>query len=760
MPSNKFGKFFGGSHLLKKNQPQGVNSDDILLGVRNEKKSKNGYFKNLVGIGGEEKYIREIAENTMYRVIYFSNHADIFYKFTEMSEEEFRSHIADIKSEVEEIVKYCSLKEINKIKMLNDWLVELEKLLDEHLLRPLDQQCQEMYSLLLRHANKSQSFNASSPEEFRAFLQEMRESHRVAKSQITAYRSGGADIRVKDRAITTLIKVKNLLKPLKMALNKHLSNIRESANKMQKEFDHIYQKLMINIEQLSTFIDEEPGNFQKKLEKMKDGCIVANSQIEKYLLGIDNNRENRYKAFKMLKRNLIDIKEIEESMLSIFDTKSHADKTAIEIQKIYRWLFKYAEQSQYFANQEPKEFKENLKRIRNEHQHAYSCIEKNFSGKDRDKENYVQALQKLEKSFAEIKEIEGQLDTFLLKNVNDTISQTYNKLLKHVNQYPHFTSLQRQNFINDLKDIDRRCEQAKSAIETYITETDVSEKKSEAFGVLAEIERELNLALLNEMNAEIMQRCNRLNKYQQSMATEERERGHFKDRLESIENLRRDANVKLEPYVSGNDISEEDKCVAFETLEQCLEKTKVVEIDMSPFLKVPMIEKIDQGYVKLVQGENKSPIFTKEELQELNQIVADSKEYLLLDNNNDPDADKTYELFKEDFDKLSKLEKRISLYLRLRVLRNNHFKIFSSIEKYLNNTKKFDSERKKKIIKLMEQNILNTNSKFEKVKATLKEDNDLMRIEYLGELSLNEYHKSIEILSKQASQLLGSDIRF
>jgi hypothetical protein len=60
--------------------------------------------------------------------------------------------------------------------------------------------------------------------------------------------------------------------------------------------------------------------------------------------------------------------------------------------------------------------------------------------------------------------------------------------------------------------------------------------------------------------------------------------------------------------------------------------------------------------------------------------------------------------------------------------------------------------------KLIEQNIVEANNKFDQVKRNLKGDDTPMCIEYLGELSLNEYDRSIENLAKRASRLLGFDI--
>jgi hypothetical protein len=509
------------------------------------------------------------------------------------------------------------------------------------------------------------------------------------------------------------------------------------------------------VEQSSIFTGEEPKEFEKKLGKIKDRCLVASSQVEKYLSGTDSSEERKCQAFEMLENSLADIKEIEKNLHLASNVRLHVNEIDKEIQKSYKWILQYTEKSQYFANQDLPQFKENLKRIKNNFKCYCSYVEQYLLGKY-NKEKYIQALKQIDKSFNEIKEIERNLDVFLLKELNNIISQTYHKLLKHIDQSPRLTSLQRQNFIDDLKDIDRRREQATFAIETYLTETDVSEKKSEIFRLLEEIKRELDLSLANEINAEIMHRRNRLEKYQQVIPAEESKQGSFKGRLERIENQCKDAHAKLEPYFSGNNISEEDKRIAFETLEECLEEAKVVEIDMTPFLQGPVIDKIGQSYAKLVQGENKSPIFTKQEMEDLNKDIDNAKECIIDYRSNQ--HNNVYKSLIEDFNELSKLEKRISLYLRLQVLHNRHFKTLSRIEKHLNNTTKFDAEEKKNIRKSMEQNVLDANNKFENVKKVLREDDSPMRIEYLGELSLNEYDRSIENLIKRASRLFGFDI--
>jgi hypothetical protein len=733
MSNNKFTKFFGRSHLPGKNQIQGLLSGKIMS---NMKETFEGLTRK-----NDIEHIRKIGEHVLYRAIYFSNHADIFYKFTKMSEEEFKIRITGIKNEIEEFIKFGNLKDVSKIQIFDDWLVALEKLLDQRLLYPLDQQCQEMYSLILRHLGKFQSFDARSPEDLKVFLQEIRASHRVAKSQLEAYCSGEADIRVKDEALTTLRKVNNILKSLKEALSKQLSEVRESANKLQREFDQTYHDILPHAEEASIFAGEDPEEINEKLDKIKERCLVAKSQIEKYLSGADNSEDRKCKSFELLEKSLADIKDIEKNLILVFDTRSRVNDMNIELQKSYEWLFQYAEQSQYFANQEPRKFKEDLKRIKNSYTHASSYIEKYLSGKYKDEKTYKHALKETEKYFGEFKKIKANLGNFLLKKLNERISQKYYKLIKHVEQSPRFTSEQQQNFINDLKNMDRRRQQAASVVDAYLTETGVSEKKSEAFRVLEEIEQDLDLSLANEINTEIMHRRNHLDKYQHSMAAEEREQGNFKERLERIENQRKHANAKLKPYFSGDGISEEDKHIAFETLEECLEETKVVEIEMTPFFKGPLIEKIDQSYAKLVQGESKSPIFTKQELQELNQHIHDIKELIAIDN-------KINTLSVENFNELSKLERRISLYLRLQMLHNNHIKISNPIKKYLDTITNFDTEEKKKIRNLIEQNIVNANNKFEKVKEVLKENKFSMCSDYLRESSLNEYNKSIESLRK------------
>ncbi len=753
--SYKFGRFFGASYLPKKNQPQGVNTGNNLLNTKVYKNMMDSIIKFLKGTE-EQEYIKEIGQSALYRALYFANHADVFYKFTEMSREEFDSHIANIRSEIEEIIKYGRIKEVNKISMLNGWLLELEKLLDEHLLYPLDQQCQEMYLLLIRHSNKFKYFDTKKPEDLKVFLQEIRDSHHVAKSQLEAYSSGEADIRVKDNALTTLRKVNSLLKSLKQELNKQLSKVRESANKLQKEFDQSYHQLLQHVEQSSILAGEEPEAFKKKWGKIRERCQVARAQIEKYLSGTDSSEERKSQAFEMLERSLTDIKELEKNLVLAFDIRSHVNKVTVEIQKSYTYLFEHRGQSRYFAKQDVQEFKENLKRIKENQKCACSYIEQYLSGESNDEEKYFESIKEINRYLDDIKEIECKLDKFLLDRLNKAISQTYNKILRHIDQSPRLTNLQRQNFIDDLKELDRRREQATSAIETYLTEIDVNEEKKDVFRVLEEIKRQLDLSLVNEINAQIMHRRNRFDKYRHAMAIEEDKQSSFKEGLERIENLHREANAKLEPYFSGNAINEEDKQVAFKKLEECLERANVVEIDMSPFLRGPVIEKIDQSYAKLVQGEKKSPIFTKQEMEDLNKDINNIKN-CNIDVKKYQENSISKSLFNE-FNELSRLERRMSLYLRLQVLHNRHSKISHRIEKYLETTTKLDSEEKKKMRKLIEQNIVEANNKFDQVKRNLKGDDTPMCIEYLGELSLNEYDRSIENLAKRASRLLGFDI--
>jgi len=436
-----------------------------------------GYFKRLINMEGRKNIqeiskvvVQEIYKSIIDKSEHLYNHADIFCKLSGMKEEYFKDHIKGIINEVEEIMQSGKLKEINKIKMLNDWFVEQEKLLDQHWLHPMDQQCQEMYYVLLRHADKSQSFDTRSPEDFRAFLEEIRDNYRVAKSQLEAYSSGEADISVKDSAITTLKKINHLFKSLKGALNKYLSKVKESADKIQKENDQSYNKLLLYIERSRTFTDQELEEYKKKLERIKDRHKAASSQIERYLSGNDNSKDRKLQAFRMLEKNLSDIKEIEKNINSLLDMRSHAHKIDIEIQQIYTRLFEYADQSRSFVSWELQEFKEDLKRIRNDHKHAYSCIKRSLLGKDRSEANQIQALQKLEMCLGEIKEIEKHLDMFLLNKLNDSIMKTHHKILVYIERSEYFANKQRRDFIEDLEDMNRKHEQAKSAVENYFME--------------------------------------------------------------------------------------------------------------------------------------------------------------------------------------------------------------------------------------------------------------------------------------------------
>src|SRR5947207_14145746 len=183
--------------------------------------------------------------------------------------------------------------------MLSEWFIEQEKQLDKHLLHSMEQEYQKMSSMLLRHADKSRAFDTRSPEDFRACLEDVRDDHCSAKSQLEAYSSGEVDISVKDRAFTTLKEVNGLLKSLKEALNKHLSKVRESTRKIQKEFGQSYNKLLLYAEQSSSFTDQEPEEFKKKLERIEGWFKAASSQIEKYLSGTDSSEENGRQAFKI-----------------------------------------------------------------------------------------------------------------------------------------------------------------------------------------------------------------------------------------------------------------------------------------------------------------------------------------------------------------------------------------------------------------------------------------------------------------------------
>ena len=106
----------------------------------------------------------------------------IFFKFSDIAVEDFKIQIQEIQSEIAEIMKYGKFKEFNKIKMLNDWFVEQERLLDQYVLHPINQQCQEMHDLLARHADKSRFFDTRSPEQFRALLKKISDNHRCSIS--------------------------------------------------------------------------------------------------------------------------------------------------------------------------------------------------------------------------------------------------------------------------------------------------------------------------------------------------------------------------------------------------------------------------------------------------------------------------------------------------------------------------------------------------------------------------------------------------
>jgi hypothetical protein len=263
-----------------------------------------------------------------------------------------------------------------------------------------------------------------------------------------------------------------------------------------------------------------------------------------------------------------------------------------------------------------------------------------------------------------------------------------------------------------------------------------------------------------------MRICKHLNKYAEYIPEEENEQWRFKERLQSIGGQRKNAHAKFERYVSGSDISEKEKCGAFETLEKCLEKTKAIEIDMAPLLKDPMIQKIDQSYEQFLQGANKSTIFTNQEMKDLDQTIADIKKYVSIDSKEKEDtrkskeeaANSAYEVLKDQLDKLSKLERKLSLYLRLQGLRHDHVKVSSTIDNRISNATSLDSDRIRGIRKALEPIIVKAKNSFEEATKNLKDDAISMHVGYLGELSLNEYYRSVESLRKQASQLLGIDI--
>src|SRR5205814_9950230 len=123
-----------------------------------------------------------------------------------------------------------------------------------------------------------------------------------------------------------------------------------------------------------------------------------------------------------------------------------------------------------------------------------------------------------------------------------------------------------------------------------------------------------------------------------------------------------------------------------------------------------MIQKIDQNYEQFLQGANKSMIFTKQELANLDQTIADVKKYISMDSKKKEDENKSkeeaaisaYEVLKEKLDKLSKLERKISLYLRLQRLRHDHVKVASTIDNRLSNTTSLDSDKIRSIRRALE----------------------------------------------------------
>ena len=743
-----FGKTFG------KKQPEKENSNNTLIDIQKSNAVNKGYFA-LLGSEKEKKYIQKMCNNALNKSKYIYSHADIFCKFSDIAVEDFKIQIQEIQSEIAEIMKYGKFKEFNKIKMLNDWFVEQERLLDQYVLYPINQQCQEMHDLLARHADKSRFFDTRSPEQFRALLKKISDNHRLAQSQLQAYISGQAPISAKDSALITLRKMHSLLKVQKDNLKKHLFEIRESTEGLQKGIDQGYSKLLLHAEQSHCFADQNPEEFKETLERIKDSSMVAIAQIGRYLSGADNSEAKKTQAFKLLEKNLNHIKEIEKNLALLSNMKTNADKMIKILKRNYERLFNYADQSLFFINQEEKEFRENLERIRDKYERAYACVEKSLSGKSRDEVNQLRALQDLEKCLNEVKELERYLDTFLLNELNEKIGQTYHKLFKHIEQSPYFTEQQRQYFIDDLEDINKKYNESKSIIKQYIDSSGIDDKKKyDEFSLITAIKRDLDISLTNQTNAEIVQICNRLNKYEQYIAVEEREKRHFKDRLESIENKRKDANEKYRQYISIDDIDEKDKKSAFEELEECLEEARLVEIDMAPLLKDPMIQKINQNYDMLVQNVNKHSIFTKEEMQEINKIIIDVKRYVTI-KDEEQKANKLNVSLQEKLNKLDKLERKIALYLRLQDLYNEHIKISNTIEKCLSNTEKFDPSKIKGIKNALKQSIMKAENNMREAKKDLMKVPISMHTGYLGELSLNEYHKSIESLRKQASQVLG-----
>jgi hypothetical protein len=749
-----FGKIFKGGNVFGKKQPEREDSNNTSINIQNNSVVNKGSFK-LLGSEKEKKYIQEMCNDALDRSKYIYSHADIFCKFSDVALEDFKIQIREIQSEIEEVMKHGKFKEFNKIKMLNNWFVEQEKLLDQRVLYPINQQCQEMHDLLVRHADKSRFFDTRSPEQFKAWLEKMRENHRLAQSQLQAYVSGEASISTKDNTLKAIRKIYALLKAQKGSLKKYLWEVRASAKGLQKEIDQRCSKLLLHAEQSLSFTDQNPEEFKKSLKGIKDSSKAAIAQIGKYLSGVNNTEDKKIQAFQFLEKNLNYLKEIEKNLALLSDVRTNADSMLALLQKTYEKLFNYADQSLFFINQEEEEFRENLERIKNGCERAYAYIERSLSGKSRDETNQLLALQDLEKYLNEIKELESHLDTFLLDELSTKIDQTYHKLLKHVEQSQYFTEQQRQYFIDDLKDMNNKYNESKLTIKQYINIRDTDdEKKYNEFSLIETIKKDLDISLMNQTNAEIVQICNRLNKYEQYIAMEERGKWRFKDRLESIENKRKDANEKYKQYISGDDISEEDKDHAFRILEKCLEEARIVEIDMAPLLKDPMIQKIDQNYDTLVQNVNKHSIFTKQELQELNKIIIDVKQCISV-NSREEKANKLNKSLKEKLNMLDKLERKIAHYLQLQDLRNEHIKISNSIEKYLNNTANFDADRIDGIRKILEPSITRAENNMEDVKKALKNDTIAMHTGYLGELSLNEYSKSIESLRKQVAQMFG-----
>jgi hypothetical protein len=755
MAGMRFGKIFKGGNIFGKKQPEKETSNNASISIRKNKAVNKGSFI-LLGSEKEKECIQKMCNNALNKSKYIYSHADIFCKFSDIAVEDFKIQIQEIQSELEETMKYGKFTEFNKIKMLNDWFVEQERLLDRYVLYPINQQCQEMHDFLVRHADKSRFFDTTrSPEQFKAWLEKIRENHRLAQSQLQAYVSGQAPISTKDSALITLRKMYTLLKVQKGNLKKYLFEIRESTKRLQKEIDQGYNKLLLHAEQALSFTDQDPEEFKKSLEGIKENSKVAIAQIGRYISGADSSEAKKTQAFKLLEKNLNHIKEIEKKLTLLADMKINADKILDLLQKVYKRLFNYADLSLFFVKQEEKEFRENLERIKNNYERAYAYIEKSLSGKSRDEANQLRALQDLEKYFNEIKELESHLDTFLLNELSTKIDQTYHKLLKHFEQSLYFTEQQKQYFVDDLKDINKEYNELKLNIQQYIKNKDIDEKKKyDEFILMKAIKNDLDISLTNHINAEIVQICNRLNKYEQYIAVEEREKWRFKDRLESIENKRKDGNEKYRQYISGDDINEKDKEHVFRVLEECLEEARIVEIDMAPLLKDPMIQKIDQNYNTLVRNVNKHSIFTKQELQEMNKIIIDVKQRVLVKDKEEKD-NKANKSLKEKLNLLDKLERKISLYLQLQNMHNEHIKVCISIDKYLSNTGIFDVDGIKVIRKLLEPSIERAESNMKDAKKDLINDTLATHTGYIGELALNEYYKSIENLRKQASQLFG-----